>query len=219
MPEAQFSNLCYKNKYFNWYFSIIKKAQQRNWNKKNAGIYVEKHHIVPKSIIKNDKTVLLTAKEHFICHLLLPKMLVDRKNIYKMQIALWNMSNTRKEKINSFLYEKLKIGFSKNCSFYMSKENNPMFGKTNKGYKHSEEHKKYMSELFSGKNNPMYGKTQSKTFYDKKCKHYFFCFNKEKIEIYNLKKFCRENNLDQGAMVRVNIGKQRTHKGYSKCPV
>lgn len=46
-----------------------------------------------------------------------------------------------------------------------------------------------------------------------------FLHNNEKIEIYNLRKFCRENNLDQGAMTRVNSGKQIQHKGYYKeCP-
>ena len=47
-------------------------------------------------------------------------------------------------------------------------------------------------------------------------KNYFFLFEDEKIQVYNLRKFCRENLLDQGSMTRVNSGKQITHKGYSK---
>jgi len=47
-------------------------------------------------------------------------------------------------------------------------------------------------------------------------KNYSFIYNNEKIDVFNLRKFCRDNNLDQGAMTRVNTGKQVTHKGYSK---
>jgi hypothetical protein len=49
------------------------------------------------------------------------------------------------------------------------------------------------------------------------CKKYRFVYDNEKVEVFNLRKFCRDNNLDQGAMVRVNSEKQKTHKGYSKC--
>jgi hypothetical protein len=36
------------NKYYTWYIDICQLAQQRNWQKGN-GIYLEKHHILPKS--------------------------------------------------------------------------------------------------------------------------------------------------------------------------
>jgi len=50
----------------------------------------------------------------------------------------------------------------------------------------------------------------------KKCKNYSFIYNNQKVDIFNLREFCRKNNLDQGAMTRVNSGKQIIHKGYSK---
>ena len=63
------------NKYTKWYENIIAKARQRV----NAETdYFEKHHIIPKSLGgSNDSSnlVKLTAKEHFVCHLLLTKML------------------------------------------------------------------------------------------------------------------------------------------------
>ena len=37
----------------------------------------------------------------------------------------------------------------------------------------------------------------------------------ELIEIYNLLKFCRENDLNHGAMYAVANGKRRIHKGYT----
>lgn len=38
----------------------------------------------------------------------------------------------------------------------------------------------------------------------------------EVIEVFNLSKFCRENGLDQGTMMKVMSGKRNQHKGYSK---
>lgn len=38
----------------------------------------------------------------------------------------------------------------------------------------------------------------------------------EIVNIYNLRKFCRENKLDQGSMVNVHKGIRNHHKGWSK---
>ena len=57
------------NKYFKWYWSICNRAKDRVLS---PDIYVEKHHIYPNSIYgKNQDLVKLTAKEHYIVHLLL----------------------------------------------------------------------------------------------------------------------------------------------------
>ena len=57
-------------------------------NAKNRTIsgYIEKHHIIPKSCggsNKKENLVALTAKEHFICHLLLTKM---TENNYRIKM-------------------------------------------------------------------------------------------------------------------------------------
>jgi hypothetical protein len=36
------------------------------------------------------------------------------------------------------------------------------------------------------------------------------------IKVYNLSKFCRENNLDQGTMMKVMSGQRNHHKGWTK---
>lgn len=62
------------NKYTRWYYNIISRASLRV----NHHGYVEKHHIIPRSLggtNNQSNLVKLTAREHFICHLLLPKML------------------------------------------------------------------------------------------------------------------------------------------------
>lgn len=147
-----------ENKYQKWYFDIIKTAIARGWSKKTATEYCEEHHYIPKSLGgTNNETVFLTAREHFVCHLLLPKM-VSGDNKRKMVWALMCMKGKRERYINSFLYEcyKKRISHSNDSKLKMSKtrienktfagSNNPMFGKRGKlspifGTKQSEEHK------------------------------------------------------------------------------
>jgi len=74
------------NKYTKTYYAIIAKAQQRT---EQSG-YTENHHIIPKSLVSNNNLVTLTAREHFICHWLLTKM-VDGSAKYKMGKAFNRM--------------------------------------------------------------------------------------------------------------------------------
>jgi len=75
------------NKYTVWYYNIIARANQRV----NQEGYFEKHHIIPRSLGGSNEVsnlVKLTAKEHFICHMLLPKM-TSGDNRSKMIRAAW----------------------------------------------------------------------------------------------------------------------------------
>jgi hypothetical protein len=78
---TKIKNIGIPNKYTKWYCNIILKALERD----KPISYLEKHHILPKSFKlggERDKEnmVNLTLKEHFICHLLLTKMLTDEKS-------------------------------------------------------------------------------------------------------------------------------------------
>jgi ribosomal protein S17E len=79
------------NKYTKWYFNIIEKVKDRN----SFFDYIEIHHIIPRSLGGNDSEenlVNLTAKEHFICHLLLTKMttgLHKSKMIYALNLMMF----------------------------------------------------------------------------------------------------------------------------------
>lgn len=58
------------------YDSLIAKAQREN-RKKNMGMYLENHHILPKCLGGRDENinlVLLNAREHFLAHWLLAKI-------------------------------------------------------------------------------------------------------------------------------------------------
>lgn len=120
-----------QNKYTKWYFSIIGNAisQMRIKTKDN---YYEKHHIIPKCNPfngTNDKEniVLLTSKEHFICHLLLTKMCEGIKK-YKMVWALhkitYGNSDLRKN-YTSKSYELIRKIHVKNLIENHYSKNNP----------------------------------------------------------------------------------------------
>lgn len=77
------------NKYTRWYHAIINEAKNQKRTRKNRNYY-ESHHIIPKSMGGKEQ-VLLTAKEHYICHLLLCKM-TSGQDKYKMINALIRMA-------------------------------------------------------------------------------------------------------------------------------
>lgn len=97
-------NLFLNNKYSKWYFSIITRAQSRGV----LPVKGEKHHVIPECFYLNRKRkgtsgwlpgdpdcvtniVLLTSREHFVCHLLLPKMTTGPAR-YKSLRAILGMS-------------------------------------------------------------------------------------------------------------------------------
>lgn len=84
------------------YEKIINSRKLLNRKKQKGVDYFEKHHIIPKSCGgSNDEEnlVLLTFKEHFICHLLLIKVYEhDKEKKSKMQYALWWLTNGNAEK-------------------------------------------------------------------------------------------------------------------------
>lgn len=97
--------------------------------------YCETHHIIPKSIggsnIK-DNLVILTAREHFICHLLLVKIYENSQNYYKMVKAFFMMqseSTNQQRYISSRKYSKLKEYFAKMQSNSVTGNKNPNYGK------------------------------------------------------------------------------------------
>lgn len=124
-------------------------------------IYYESHHIVPRSLGgNNSKTnrVLLTAKEHFLCHTLLPEMVIGI-NRSKMCKALFRMihgnQEQRKEPINNELYSTLRQEISHNMSLKFKdqpipEERKRRISESKKG-KMTDEHKQILSATHKGK--------------------------------------------------------------------
>jgi hypothetical protein len=96
------------------YLKIYNQIIERSKTRKITG-YKERHHIIPKCMNgtnNKDNIAELTAKEHFICHMLLC-------NIYpknnKLLYAVWRLTNSKGKqgyKISSRTYENLKNSFS-----------------------------------------------------------------------------------------------------------
>lgn len=82
------------NKYTKWYYQMMSNIRQCDRSKKSS-TYYEKHHIIPRSIggdNKKENLILLTAREHYIAHMLLVKM-VHHRDTYKMVHAVIRFSS------------------------------------------------------------------------------------------------------------------------------
>lgn len=138
------------NKYTNWYNKIISNAQDR----KIDG-YIENHHILPKSLggtNEDNNLVSLTAREHFICHLLLTKM-VNGQDKYKMIHAAMFMANHPiQRKISSRTYEYLrKESAIAQQNKIITDEFRQKMSNIISGRKLSEEHKEKIGNIHRGK--------------------------------------------------------------------
>lgn len=114
------------------YIDIIENANIRT----SITEYIEKHHIIPRSLGGNNDSsniVKLTAKEHFICHLLLLKICKLPKSMYKMYKAFYFMSTIKSSNQLRYrpsrYYSRAKKMFSKAQSFLLQGDKNPNFGK------------------------------------------------------------------------------------------
>ena len=160
--------------YLKVYCNFIRKAENRT----SPEGYTEKHHTFPKSIFgKNNRTVVLTAREHYIAHVLLEKIYIKRYGMsdvktHKMINAHIMMKSGKY--INSHLYENVRKRFSaiiskkmlghkvseetrKKISFYSknrSEETLEKIGKSSKGRTLSEETRKKISIANKGKKKP-----------------------------------------------------------------
>lgn len=137
-----------KNKYEKWYNSIIHNAQNRTIND-----YVENHHIIPRSLggsNKKDNIAKLTAREHFICHVLLAKFTVgkDRDKMIRAVIFMKSSNKEQMRYVNSRLYEQMRKKFQALQRENMIGENNHYYGK-----KHSEKSRQKISQSKKGKHN------------------------------------------------------------------
>lgn len=101
--------------------------------------YHERHHIIPKSIGGSDNgenLVLMTARQHYIAHMLLVKIAEShndlaeyRKMLYAFNGMKWGrMNNERAFRYNSRLYQKLKEQYAE-MRIVMMQTTNPMCGK------------------------------------------------------------------------------------------
>lgn len=142
------------------YEKIYNQIIERAKNRILVG-YKETHHIIPRCMDgtnKKDNLVDLTAREHFVCHLLLTRIYPNHKGL---RLAVWNMCNVKRGyqgryKPNSRLYEMIRTEYRE----HIKGENHPSYGRKN-----SDEVKQKMSEIakkrFQNKPGTFKGRTHS----------------------------------------------------------
>ena len=141
------------NKYKVWHDNIIANGKNRILSG-----YKEKHHILPRCLGgKNNKENLveLTAREHFIVHMLLCKFTVGQAKM-KMSYAFHAMCTfknpERYNKINSRLVDKIRSNFkfTERKGIKLTAEHKRKISKANKGLKRTKETKSKMSKYRTG---------------------------------------------------------------------
>lgn len=102
------------NKYTKWYQRLVTKAMTRL----TVEGYFEKHHVVPRSLggsNSHDNIIRVTAREHFVLHLLLTRM-TSGQDRSKMIHAAWNLCQKTKPgrnyQISSRTYHSLRVKHS-----------------------------------------------------------------------------------------------------------
>lgn len=155
------------------YDDIIENAKKQNRSRYD-GNYYEDHHIVPHCIGGSDvpeNRILLTPREHFVCHKLLTYIYKRNYKIYHA-FHLMAFMNKRKYEITSRDYE-YAIELFRQIPIDHTGEKNPMYGKKQSKLsieknKNSQPYtsknfpqwlKDKLSEKSKGENNPMFGKT------------------------------------------------------------
>lgn len=130
------------NKYKMWHDNIVSKAKSRTLEG-----YKEVHHIVPRCMggtDSKDNLVSLTAKEHFIVHMLLCKFttgIAKQKMYFAFNAMCSYKSPNKTHKVTSRIAQKLRLEFVKLLTGKkFSKETIAKLSKFQKGRKHSKEH-------------------------------------------------------------------------------
>lgn len=196
-----------QNKYTTWYMSIVNRAKARTLD---SDTYSESHHIVPECLFINRtrrgpkgyiegnpdapiNIVELTSREHFVCHLLLPKM-ISGPGKYKMLKAAIGMSFLQssgqsrkrvtsrqysllmKQLSNTEMPEEIRKNYVTAALLREEKRREHGLGGTFKGKKHTEEtkaklrvpktseQKEHQSRVMKGKNLGKPAHNKGKTF-------------------------------------------------------
>lgn len=152
--------------YLKIYKQIIKNAKQQHRKKtspKNDNyVYYENHHIIPKCLCQNkiwknfkNNLVLLTIKEHYICHILLTKIFPQNKNLL---YACWWMSQCKNIKFLHYLKKQYSLIQSIRAS-NIFKGKKPSKEQIHKGVEtRLKKYKNEMSQRMKGENNIVYKK-------------------------------------------------------------
>ena len=166
-----------------------------------------KHHIIPKHAGgTNDPSNLveLTLEEHADAH----RVLYEKYGRWQDELAWRGLSGQiGKEEIIAAIYaNRTPSMLGKKQSEYQKLRTSM----ANKGKKLTEEHKAKI--VGTGRKQPQSQKDKVAAALSKE--YIITDPDGNEFEVTNLRKWCRNNDLDQGNMVRVANGKAKQHKGY-----
>lgn len=103
LKYQEFSMSHFSERHYSRYTSFIQSRQKRTIS---DGAYCEKHHILPRSLGGSDEPdniIELTAREHYIAHLMLWKTYGGT-----MSAAFWIMNHTKGRRLSGRMYQTLK---------------------------------------------------------------------------------------------------------------
>ncbi len=141
--------------YFKHYNKLIERSKRRLTN---GLVYYEQHHITPRCLGGDDSAdnlVYLTPEEHYLAHQLLVKMYPGNGKL--AYAANMMCTNRPSNKLYGWLRRRITDNMrlnNPNAGGKSRREYNKKHGSPNKGYRHSEETKRILSEKRRGDKNP-----------------------------------------------------------------
>lgn len=176
------------------YYSVIENAKSQN-RIKHKGIYYENHHIIPRCLDgtnNKENLVLLTAREHYICHKLLTYI---HKGNRKIALSFFYMTFSKRNNLfifsRNYAYAKQLINLTP-----ISDETRQKQSKSSKGKPKSEKTREKMKKhVFSKEHKQKLKKPKTEE-------------HKQKLSIAKL----GDLNPTKRPEVRQKIGKSNTGK-------
>jgi hypothetical protein len=198
------------NRYKTIYHAIVDQARSRGL-KKTGLSYFEIHHILPTSLGGTDtpdNKVLLTAREHFICHLLLTKFATGTaltRMCHAFSYMVFCRSSSHQRKITSRWYATAREMSQQTRDAEWRKH----ISDAKKGKNLSNTHIENMSKALTGR---VLSDIHRANISINHSRHNIIDIividpNGEKIDTKNLRGFCREHGLNYRAAAN-NINRQ-----------
>ena len=224
------------SKYTNWYVNIILTAKNRAKSKKEANkilTYSEGHHILPKCLNMGGETdkeniAYLSAKEHFIVHMLLPKMFNEKYFSYLLSSAITLMMGKKNKyknsnsyntarKIQGF-YQKFKTDDQKTLKTHYFLDSNNNLLEIKNLPKFCEENNLRYSSMVSVSNGTY---KSHKNYKNTNYKEKIYSFVDPDGILYelnhdNLKHYCEQNNISLVNLRNMSLGHKDKYKGHQR---
>lgn len=182
-----------------------------------------KHHIIPRHAGGTDELsnlIELTIEEHAEAH----RILYHKYERIEDYLAWKGLSGQigKDEILRQIAMaqkgKKKPEGFGEKVSafrktFKYSEESKRKISESKKGKKYTEEHRKNISLSQTGRKQSQHQKDKARETME--CAWVVTKPDGVTMNIVNLRKFCIENGLDQGNMVKVSKGILKQHKGWT----